>query len=387
MKAAESLSPAVGTVAACLALDVSRASFYRRYEPRPQPKPQPTPSRALTASERKTVLDTLHSERFVDLAPYEVYATLLDDDTYLCSIRTMYRILAANDEVRERRRIRRHPHYHKPELLAEGPNEVWSWDITKLRGPAKWVFYQLYVILDIFSRNVVGWLVADRESETLAEHLLAETCRKQQIAPGQLTVHADRGSSMKSKCVAELLSDLGVTKSHSRPHVSDDNPFSESQFKTLKYRPEFPQRFGSLEDARAFCRSFFRWYNERHCHSGIGLLTPHAVHYGQALHITEQRRQVLARAYREHPNRFVRKPPEPPKPPTAVWINPPKGEQTEKISKPEQKPGATIATGALGTTQPRVEVPPKTRPQRTGDAHSHTREIDTKLQLSVSQTP
>jgi putative transposase len=234
----------------------------------------------------------------------------------------MYRLLEATGEVRERRDQLRHV-APKPELLATRPNRVWSWDITKLLGPAKWTYFYLYVILDIFSRYVVGWMVAHRESAALAERLIAETCKKQEIPAGQLTIHADRGTSMTSKPVTLLLADLGVTRTHSRPHVSNDNPFSEAQFKTLKYRPEFPDRFASLEAARAFCQPFFTWYNTEHRHTGIGLLTPAAVHYGDAARVTARRQQVLATAYAEHPERFVRKPPEPPAPPTAVWINPP----------------------------------------------------------------
>ncbi len=247
----------------------------------------------------------------------------------MCSVRTMYRILEENDEVRERRDQLRHPQYSKPELLATAPNEVWSWDITKLLGPQKWTYYHLYVILDIFSRYVVGWLLAERESAELAKRLIEETVEKQGVDEDQLTLHADRGTSMKSKTVAQLLGDLGVTKSHSRPHTSNDNPFSEAQFKTLKYRPEFPKRFGSIEDARSFCRKFFRWYNEDHRHSGIGLMTPEAVHYGKDLEIYECRRAALLDAYKVHPERFVQKQPEPPKLPEAVWINPPTGTATD----------------------------------------------------------
>jgi putative transposase len=226
-------------------------------------------------------------------------------------------------EVRERRNQLRHPAYSKPELLATGPNQVWSWDITKLLGPVKWTYYYLYVILDIFSRYVDGWLVAERESATLAERLITATCEKQEIPAGQLTIHADRGTAMTAKSVALLLADLGVTRTHSRPHVSDDNPYSEAQFKTLKYHPTFPERFGSLQDARAFCQGFFPWYNTEHRHDGLGLLTPAAVHYGHVEEVLEQRRAVLATAYAAHPERFVRKPPEPLTPPTAAWINPP----------------------------------------------------------------
>jgi putative transposase len=248
---------------------------------------------------------------------------LLDEGKYFCSVSTMYRILRSECGVRERRDQLRHPVYSKPELLATAPNQVWSWDITKLLGPTKWTYFYLYVILDIFSRYVVGWTLAHRESATLAQLLIAETCAKQSIAPGQLTVHADRGSSMKSKLVAQLLADLGVTKTHSRPYVSDDNPFSESQFRTMKYRPEFPDRFGSIQDGRAFCRPFFEWYNTQHHHSGIGLHIPHNVHYGLAQAINGARRLTLAQAHSAHPERFVRKPPEPPPLPGAVWINPP----------------------------------------------------------------
>jgi len=269
------------------------------------------------------VLGELHSERFADASPAAVYATLLDEGTYLASQRTMYRLLAANAEVRERRNQLRHPAYARPELLATGPNELWSWDITKLRGPAKWTWFYLYVILDVFSRYVPGWMVATRESAVLAERLIAATIEKEGIAPGQLVLHADRGTSMRSKDVALLLADLGVERTHSRPHVSNDNPFSESAFRTLKYRPAFPARFGSLEDARAFCHEFFTWYNGEHRHSGIGLLTPAVVHAGLAAEVTAARAITLARAYETHPERFVRRPPRPPQVPTAVWINPP----------------------------------------------------------------
>jgi putative transposase len=272
------------------------------------------------------VLDSLHTKRFIDKAPTEAYATLLDEGTYLCSVRTMYRILSEAGEVRERRNQARHPKYQPPELLATASRQVWSWDITKLRGPVKWSYYYLYVILDIFSRYVVGWMIAYRESAALAKRLIAETCDKENIPPGQLTVHSDRGSSMKSKTVAFLLADLGVTKSHSRPYVSDDNPYSESHFKTLKYRPDFPARFGSIQDARSFCREFFPWYNQEHRHSGIGLMAPAMVHYGKAEQVRNQRQAVLALAFDVHPERFVRGVPVPPPLPEAAWINKPKVE-------------------------------------------------------------
>jgi putative transposase len=279
--------------------------------------------RALSETERQRVLDALHEEQYADDAPPQVFAKLLDRGIYLCSISTMYRLLRAHHEVRERRRQRTHPNYQRHELIATDPNQVWSWDITKLRGPIKWTYYCLYVILDVFSRYVVGWHLASRESADLAAELIETTCRKQRIRPGHLTLHADRGSAMTSKGVAVLLDDLGVTKTHSRPHVSNDNPYSESQFKTLKYRPEFPDRFASMEDANAFCQSFFRWYNQEHRHSSLGLMTPENVHYGRAHKIAAQRQIILTDAYRAHPERFVIRPPKPPNLPTAVWINPP----------------------------------------------------------------
>ena len=269
------------------------------------------------------VLDLLRDPRFADLAPAEVYATLLDEGIYHCSIRTMYRILDAHNEVRERRNQIRHPVYTKPELLAEAPNTVWSWDITKLKGPAKWTYFYLYVIIDIFSRRVVGWCVADAESAVMFKELFEETIIKHNVPPGQLTLHADRGASMKAKATAQLLADLGVTKSHSRPHTSNDNPFSESHFKTLKYQPQFPKLFGCIEDAKAFCRRFFPWYNQEHHHVGLGLMTPDQVHYGQADDVHAARQRTLDRAFIANPERFVKKPPTPPDKPTAVWINPP----------------------------------------------------------------
>jgi len=326
MTAALQLGQKVGRAAACRALNVPRASLYchlRPNEPATPAAPRRSPPRALAPAEQQRILDVLHSERFQDKAPNEVFATLLDEGTYLCSVRTMYRILEQAGEVRERRAQLRHPKYQKPPLLATGSNQVWSWDITKLLGPVKWTYFYLYVILDIFSRYAVGWMVAERESAELAKRLIGETCRKQNIAPDQLTIHADRGTSMTSKPVALLLADLGVTKTHSRPHVSDDNPFSESQFKTLKYRPEFPERFGSIQDARAFCQSFFPWYHTEHHHGGIGLLTPEVLHYGRADEVIARRQVVLSQAFQRNPERFVRAHPKPPARPTAVWINPP----------------------------------------------------------------
>ena len=326
--AIQELVPVVGTKAACAAVGRARATHYRRHRttPRPPPRPRqpmrPQP-RALGPAERADVLAELHSERFVDQAPATVYATLLDEGRYLCSVATMYRLLRANGEVHERRRQATHPATIKPELLATAPNQVWSWDITKLLGPSKWTYYYLYVVLDIYSRYVVGWLLADRELATLAEQLLADTIQKEGIAPEQLTIHADRGSSMASKPVALLLADLGVTKTHSRPHVSNDNPYSEAQFKTLKYRPAFPERFASIEQARSFCQTFFQWYSDEHRHSGIGYHTPTTVHHGHAAHIQQQRATVLQAAYSVHPERFVHQPPVPPQLPRPAYINPP----------------------------------------------------------------
>jgi transposase InsO family protein len=326
MDAVVALTPASGLRAgACAALGLSRASVhrYRTRSNRPPARPRPKPKRALGAEQRLTVLGLMREPQFVDLAPAEIYASLLDQGIYHCSIRTMYRILDEHAEVRERRKQLRHPVYQKPELLAEGPNQVWSWDITKLMGPAKWTYFYLYVIIDIFSRRVVGWCVADTESATLFKVLFEDALAKHPVSPAQLTLHADRGPSMTAKATALMLADLGVTKSHSRPYTSNDNPFSESHFKTLKYQPEFPQRFGAIEDAKAFCRAFFIWYNRDHHHAGLGLMTPDQVHYGQADAIYAARQETLDRAFRASPERFVRRPPRPPAKPTAAWINPP----------------------------------------------------------------
>ncbi len=325
MSAAEELGRQVGVAAACETLGVCRATLYRRRRPAAPKAPRTTSHRALSEAERSRVLKTLHRAGFEEPAPTEVYTTLLDEGTYLCSTRTMYRILEANGQVRERRNQLRHPSYAKPELLATGPSQLWSWDITKLRGPQKWTYYYLYVIIDVYSRYVVGWMLAENESAVLAKRLIAETVGKEGLEPGaliQLTLHADRGTSMKSKLVAQLLADLGVTKTHSRPRTSNDNPFSESQFKTMKYRPTFPQRFGSIEDASGFCRGFFRWYNEEHHHYGIALLTPMQVHTGLADAVLAERQLALDAAYTANPERFGRRPVVP-KLKREVWINPP----------------------------------------------------------------
>ena len=336
MNAALHLASTVGVQSACEALGLVRASFYRQRPvlgPTEQANPlrsdaieaiEPAASpRALSSSERETVLACLHSERFQDRSPAAVYATLLDEGVYHCSMRTMYRLLEEEGESGERRDQLTHPAYQKPELLATEPNQLWSWDITKLMGAAKWTYYYLYVIMDVYSRYIVGWMVAPRETAELAKRLIEDTCHKQNIGRDQLTIHADRGSSMTSKPVAFLLADLGVTKTHSRPHVSDDNPFSESQFRTMKYRPEFPDRFGSIQDSRAFCQTFFAWYNDEHRHSGLGLLTPAMVHHGQAPLILAQRQNVLNAAFLAHPERFVRFAPKPLPLPKEVWINKP----------------------------------------------------------------
>jgi putative transposase len=329
------LAPQIGTRAACRMAGVAQATWYRRHRASaPAPRPAPVPHkeraqpRALAPAERAAILDALHSVRFADLAPDEVWATLLDEGTYLGSVSTYYRVLREAGESRERRRQATHPAAVKPELVATGPNQVYSWDITKLHGPAKWTYYHLYVILDIYSRYAVGWMVATRESAVLAEKLIAATCDKQGITRGQLSLHADRGSSMTSKPVALLLADLGVTQSHSRPHVSNDNPYSEAQFKTLKYRPGFPARFGSIEAARAHCQEFFGWYNDEHRHGGLGLHTAADIHHGHAAAVQARRGRILDAAYQAHPERFVSRPPAPPKLPGTSWINPPQEKET-----------------------------------------------------------
>jgi putative transposase len=308
----------------CAGLGVARASYYRTERRGPVPVTERVPPRALSVNERQEVLAIVNTERFGDQAPGEISAAVIDEGRYLCSERTMYRILAENQQVRQRRDQLRHPHYQAPELLASGPNHVWSWDITKLLGPTKWTYFYLYVILDIFSRYVVGWMLAYRESAELAKKLIEQSIKREDIEAGRLTVHADRGASMTSKPVAFLLAGLGVTKTHSRPHVSNDNPYSESQFKTMKYRPEFPERFGSYQDAHRFCSEFFPWYNHEHHHSGLGYFTPYEVHYGLAEKRWDQRSAVLKEAFERNPQRFVRGVPKPAPLPVAAWINKPK---------------------------------------------------------------
>ena len=329
------MAPKLGVLATCAAFGVALATYYRRRSPVYGPKKRrSSPARRLNDVERQEVLDVLHEPRFEDLAPAQVYTALLSEGRYLCSIRTMHRILAENAESRERRNQLRHPQCAKPELLATAPNQLWSWDITKLRGPAKWTYYYLYVILDVFSRYVVGWMVAYRESSSLAKKLIAETVERQEVTDGQLTLHVDRGSSMTSKPVALLLADLGVTKTHSRPHVSDDNPYSEAQFKTMKYRPNFPDRFGQLEDARGFCADFFDWYNFDHHHSGLALLTPADVHLGRVDDVIAHRQAVLDKAFERNPERFTKGRPRVPRPPNEVWINKPLISSVETKMRP-----------------------------------------------------
>lgn len=324
MATVEELTPLIGTRPACRAVGASVATVYRSRRPSvPRtPRPRPRPVRALTDPERQHVLDVLHSDRFVDVAPEEAWATLLDEGTYLCSTRTMYRILAAqHGTVRDRRAQLTHPPYNKPELLATRPNELWSWDISKLKAATRGSWYFLYVILDVFSRYIVGWTVRHHENGELAKALIEQAISQQPVTPSVL--HADRGAPMRSKHVSELLDDLGVSKTHSRPYTSSDNPYSEANFKTLKYRPAFPARFDSIEHAQDHCRAFVHWYNHAHRHSGITLMTPAAIHHGTAPQLHAARAQVLDAAYQQHPERFVRRPPTPPALPTAAWINKP----------------------------------------------------------------
>lgn len=324
MSAVVEIAPSLGVAATCEAFGIPRATYYRNREPVYGPKPRRrSPARRIPDAEREQILEVLHEPRFIDLAPAQVFAALLEEGRYLCSIRTMHRILAKNAELRERRNQLRHAVYEKPELCATQPNSLWSWDITKLRGPAKWTYFYLYVILDVYSRYVVGWMIAHRESAALASKLIAATCKAQGVERDQLTLHADRGSSMKSKAVALLLSDLGVTKTHSRPHVSDDNPYSEAQFKTMKYRPDFPGRFGSITDSRGFCRDFFSWYNYEHHHSGLALMTPADVHNGRVEQRVTERQAVLDRVFAQHPERFTKGRPIAGRPSGEVWINKP----------------------------------------------------------------
>jgi putative transposase len=356
MQGIDELVPRLGVRAACRALGVPRSTYYRFQQPAAPPRirwPRRPHPRALSSDEQAAVRDQLNSERFVDRAPRAIYATLLDEGVQLCHWSTMYRLLRADAASSERRAIRRHVVYTRPELLATAPRQVWSWDITKLRGPQAGSWYNLYVVLDIFSRMIVGWLVAEREDASLAEVLIADACTREAIEPQQLTVHADRGAPMTSKLVAELLLDLGVTRSHSRPSVSNDNPYSEAQFKTMKYGPSYPERFGSIEEAQAWVSSFIRWYNTEHRHSALGLLPPVVVHHGQAAAVSTARQQTLDAAYARHPERFVGGRPVPPLVPAAVWINPPRPQQQTLVAAlateaavPADEPGSRVSAAA-----------------------------------------
>lgn len=320
MSATQELAGQIGVKRACEVLDVPRSRVYRQSAER---NPRPKQERTLSDEECEAVRTVLNSDRFMDRSPRQVYAALLDEGRYLCHWRTMYRVLALHDEVRERRAVRRHPVYQRPELLATAPNQVWSWDITYLRGPDKWTHYPLYTVLDVYSRYVVGWMIAEEESSELARQLIAVTCARQGIQPDQLTLHADNGAPMKGKTLTQLLIDLGIAKSHSRPHTSNDNPFSEAQFKTMKYHPDYPDRFGEIEQARHWGSTFFHWYNHEHYHSGLNLLTPTSVHYGTATMVQQQRQTVMRDAFAAYPQRFSRGLPVVKGAPTAVYINPP----------------------------------------------------------------
>jgi putative transposase len=327
MTAVTELSSVTGTAVACRHLALSRSTYYHRRKPRitaPRLIVRPSPPRTLTADERQMILDFAHSDRFINASPAEIVYVLIDEGLYVASERSFYRVLAANREVRERRNLARHPHYAAPELLATAPNQVYTWDITNLKTMTRGVVYKLYDITDMFSRYHPGWMVAERESEALAVELIEQTCARQGIAKHTLTIHADRGSSMRSGSVAELFSRLEITKSHSRPYCSNDNPYSESAFKTLKYRPEFPERFGPIQEAREICGNLFQWVNFVHRHSGIAMLTPAMVHFGQAQQVINNRDKVLLRYFEQHPGRFLGGKPAAKRLPDAVYINKPK---------------------------------------------------------------
>lgn len=360
IETAEALGERVGISKACQVLEVPRSSLYWARQPERASRPRPTPQRALSEKEKAEVHQTLDSVRFWDCSPRETYATLLDEGVYLCHWRTMYRILDEYAEVQERRNQLHHPVYSRPELLATGPNQVWSWDITKLKGPVPWTYYYLYVILDVFSRYAPGWMIAGCESAELAEQLIAVTCTKEQIEPDQLTLHSDRGSAMLSKTVAQLLVDLGVTKSLSRPYTANDNPYSEAQFKTMKYRPGYPDRFDSWDNACTWARDFFQWYNHEHHHLGLGLMTPAMVHHGLADAVYAHRQQVLQAAYETHPERFVRGIPTPPELPREVWINQPSDDRLAVPPPNPNQPGAQAVSRA-----------PEGRAQRSLDTAEH----------------
>jgi len=342
----EEASQLIGVTIACRILAAPRSWYYRQKaafgQDREKPRSRPAPKQTLSEAEKAEIRMVLNSERFADESPREVYATLLDEGRYLCHWRTMYRVLAKHEEVRERRNQRQHPQNAKPQLLAGKPNELWSWDITLLKGPARRLFYYLYVILDVYSRFVVGWMIAQGESSELAEILIAATCDKQNIRRDQLTLHADRGSAMRAKTLAQMLAELGVTKTHSRPYTPDDNPYSEAQFKTMKYRPDYPDRFESLDHARSWARAFFPWYNYRHHHTGLGLMTPAVVHFEQVDEVRAKRQRVLDAAYVTHPERFVKGRPIAPNAPDQVWINPPQPATVVGTVPTETEPAAEV---------------------------------------------
>jgi len=347
--AVEELRETTGAAEASRVLSVPRSSIYRARHPKPEPAPRGTPARALQPEEKAEVRAILNSERFCDSTPREVYATLLDEGRYLCDWRTMYRVLEEHDEVRERRNQRPATRQDKPELRATAQNQVWTWDISFLKGPG--CFYYLYTIIDMYSRYIVGWMIADRESAELAEKLISETCAKQGIERGELVLHSDRGSAMRSQTVSALLKTLGVTKSHSRPYTPTDNPYSEAHFKTMKYSPHYPGQFNGIKHSRRWTRAFVQWYNHEHHHSGLGLLTPATVHYGEVDRVRMQRQQALDAAYAAHPGRFVNGRPTAPEPPKEVWINRPKRNHDDETlstgpAASAREPGAPVTSRA-----------------------------------------
>ena len=383
MSSVQELSIEVGQRRACQVLGMPRSSFYRTRQPKPPSSRPPKPSRSLSQEEEKEVLSVLHEPRFVDHSPATIWATLLDESRYYCSVRTMYRILHKHQEVKERRNQLRHPKYQKPELLAKKPNEVWTWDITELRGPAKHERFYLYVILDLFSRYVVGWMVAQEQSSRLAKQLITQSVDRQQILPEQLTIHSDRGPAMTAKPTVCLLADLGIIKSVSRPYCSNDNPFIESHFRTLKYRPQFPSRFGSLVDARQFCTTFFTWYNQEHRHSGIGWMTPHTVHFELTEPVRRTRQSALDEAYNKNKNRFINRQPKAPEAPPEVWINPPEKKAAEETPSAPQGQDQE-----LNTQENQVHPDPakKRGSQSTSKRLSETGQIDPMVISDRHQT-
>jgi len=321
--------------ALCDSLQLSRSTFYRNTAMNSQHRAMNSasePHNAISHAQRQEILSVLHSDRFIDSTPYDVYYTLLDEGCYIASIRTMYRVLFEAGESQDRRHQRNHRDAVKPELIATAPNEVWTWDITKLLSHNRFTYFHLYVMLDIFSRYVVGWMIADRECQHLAKTFIQEATLKHNIQPGQLTIHSDNGPSMTSQTVSQLLESIGVLKTHNRPYTSNDNPFSESQFKTLKYCPQFPDRFESILHAEAFCQMFFDWYNNVHYHSGILFLKPFSVHFHQADEILKNRHSILLKTYEKNPARFNNKIPvlKKLKP---VYINPPKNTEEKMLQK------------------------------------------------------